>query len=98
MPGRVGFYALVGQSGARGVAAQHLTEPMPLNLSLAGYGTPTVIEALELRHTDLHAVNTQDQPDAVSPQPLAGVSVGPDHVSATLAPASWNMIRLGRTG
>ena len=77
---------------------RHLTEAMPLDVALKGYGTPHLLEALALCHADLQATNTREQPDRVSPQPLHGVSVGADRLQATLAPASWNMIRLGRAG
>ncbi|MEJ8847630.1 alpha-N-arabinofuranosidase [Variovorax rhizosphaerae] len=75
---------------------RHLEEPMPLDVALRGFGVPVLIEALELRHADLKAVNTKDQPDNVSPAPLAGVTLATDRVQATLAPASWNMIRISR--
>ena len=75
---------------------RHLSEPMPLELALPGFGTPTLIEALALRHDDLTATNTKEQPEQVSPQRLKGVKLAPDRARATLAPASWNMIRLGR--
>jgi alpha-L-arabinofuranosidase len=75
---------------------RHLEEAMPLDVALAGYGTPVLIEALQLRHGNLKATNTKEQPDRVSPKPLTDVTLGADRVKATLAPASWNMIRLGR--
>ena len=75
---------------------RHLEDAMPLEVALHGFGTLEVIEALQLRHDDLQAVNTRDQPDRVSPKPLKEVAAGADGVKATLAPASWNVIRLGR--
>ena len=81
---------------------------MPLEVALPGVGTPTLVEALALRHDDLTATNTREHPERVSPQRLKGVKLSADHVRATLAPAwwnmirlapaSWNMIRLGRAG
>ena len=76
---------------------RHLEEPMSLDVALAGYGTPVLIEALQLRHDDLSATNTQEHPDRVSPTPLKQVTLAADRVKATLGPASWNMIRLGRS-
>ena len=77
---------------------RNLQESMPLDVALPGFGMPTLIEALALRHDDLTATNTQEHPARVSPQRLKGVKLSAEHVSATLAPASWNMIRLGRAG
>jgi len=48
------------------------------------------------RHDDLNAVNTRDQPGKIAPAPLEGVSVNANRITATLAPASWNVIRLRR--
>ena len=45
---------------------------------------------------NLKATNTRDKPNRVSPVPLKEVTAGADLVQATLAPASWNMIRLAR--
>lgn len=75
---------------------RHLSEPMPLDITLRGFGTPVLIEALQLHHSDLRATNTKNRPDNVSPTALKDVSLAPDRMRATLAPASWNMIRLGR--
>ena len=75
---------------------RHLEAPLPLEVALGGFGTPVLIEALQLRHANLKATNTKAQPDRVVPKPLREVEVGVDRVNATLAPASWNMIRLGR--
>ena len=75
---------------------RHLVDAMPLEVALAGCGTPVLIEALQLRHDDLQATNTKAQPNRVYPTSLAGVTLGANQVQATLAPASWNMIRVGR--
>ena len=45
---------------------------------------------------DLKATNTRDKPNRISPVPLKEVTAGADRVQATLAPASWNRIRLAR--
>ena len=74
----------------------HLSEPMPLELALPGFGTPVLVEALQLRDDDLQATNTRDQPERVVPTKLKGLRMASDRVRGTLAPASWNMIRLDR--
>ena len=76
---------------------RHLKEAMPLDVALQGFGTPQVAQALQLHHADLDATNTQAAPNRVAPTPLPGITVGSDRMQATLAPASWNMIRLART-
>ena len=43
---------------------------------------------------DLQATNTKKNPERVKPAPLAGVAVAGHRLRATLAPASWNVIRL----
>jgi len=75
---------------------RHLREAMPLEVTLRGYGTPSLIDATQLRHSSLKAVNTKEQPDRVAPTALKGVDTTPDRVRATLAPASWNVIRFAR--
>ena len=73
---------------------RHLEQPMALQVALPGFAMPVPVEALQLRHANLKATNTRDKPNRVSPVPLKGVTAGTDRVQATLAPASWNMIRL----
>jgi hypothetical protein len=51
-------------------------------------------DAVELRG-ELEAVNTRDDPDRIRPAPLDGVAIQDSRLRATLAPASWNLIRLG---
>jgi alpha-N-arabinofuranosidase len=75
---------------------RHLEEAMPLDVALPGFGTPVLVQALQMRHADLQATNSKDQPHHVAPVVLSGVTVVADRLQATLAPASWNMIRLGR--
>jgi alpha-N-arabinofuranosidase len=71
-----------------------LDEPMPLDIVLSGFGALSLAEAQVLRHDDLQAVNTADEPDNVAPVALDGISVAGDRVATTLPAASWSMIRL----
>ena len=71
-----------------------LTEEMPLRVTAAGFSKPAVERALQLQDADLKAVNTKAQPDRVKPQTLDGVRVENAELLATLAPASWNVIRV----
>jgi alpha-N-arabinofuranosidase len=75
---------------------RHLQEPMPLEVSVQGYGSLAIAQAQQLQHHDLDAANTRDEPDKVAPAPLEGVKMDANRVHATLLPASWNVIRLSR--
>jgi alpha-N-arabinofuranosidase len=74
---------------------RHLSEPMPLTVTLNGFDTKSIRAARTLHHPDLNATNTRDAPDAVRPMTLNGASIAGDRLRTTLPPASWNVIRLG---
>ncbi len=74
---------------------RHLSEPMPLTVTLNGFDTKSIRAARTLHHPDLNATNTRDAPDAVRPMTLDGASIAGDRLRTTLPPASWNVIRLG---
>jgi alpha-N-arabinofuranosidase len=46
--------------------------------------------------TDLSACNTKSEPDKVAPTALEGIAIEGTRIRVTLAPASWNAIRLAR--
>jgi alpha-N-arabinofuranosidase len=71
-----------------------LEQPMALEVSLEGLGSPVIAGAQQLCDPDLDAANTRDEPERVKPQPLRDVAMSAGRLRATLAPASWNMIRL----
>jgi alpha-N-arabinofuranosidase len=71
-----------------------LDQALPLEVTAKGFAGLALEQALELRDDDLKAVNTEDDPERVRPAPLEGVTVAGAKLRATLAPASWNMIRL----
>ncbi|HSA80222.1 MAG TPA: alpha-N-arabinofuranosidase [Geminicoccaceae bacterium] len=85
-----------GTAGALTLFAlnRSLDEPMPLEVVARGFTGLAVTEALQMHHPDLSATNTRDQPDRIEPATLAGVAVDGALIRATLAPASWNVIRL----
>jgi len=74
---------------------RHLTEPMPLTVTLSGIPATSIRAARTRHHPNLNASNTRDAPDTVRPAPLDGVSIAGGTVRASLPPASWNVIRLG---
>ena len=73
---------------------RHLQEELPLDLCGRGFEGLELDQALELRDHDLQASNTRDAPERIKPEPLATVVVEGERLRATLAPASWNVIRL----
>ena len=73
---------------------RHLSEEMPLDVRARGFEGLEVIEALAMHDGDLEAVNTKETPDRIRPGKLDGVRIDRERVTATLAPASWNIIRL----
>ena len=76
---------------------RHLKEPMTVEIEARSFRSLIVAEALQLADGDLAAVNTKEDPDRVRPAPLDGVQVEGGRISATVQPASWNLISL-RTG
>jgi alpha-N-arabinofuranosidase len=71
-----------------------LDQRMALDASLAGFGPIRLVEAFELADGDLRATNTREQPDRIAPRPLRRVEVEGERLRATLAPASWNVVRV----
>jgi len=87
------------QSGAVTVFAvnRSLDEPLALTVELRALGELSVDEWLVVRHDDLKAANTKEAPDTVAPAAAEGAAVEGSTLTAELAPASWNVIRLTRT-
>ena len=83
------------QAGALTLFAlnRSLTEGLPLRVNAGGFSGLVVERALQLHDTDLKAVNTKAHPDRVKPSTLAGVWAEGNCLTATLLPASWNVIR-----
>ena len=77
---------------------RHLDEPMTLAVDARGFSGMAPSEAYTLQDDDLGAVNTKDRPDRVVPRTLAAIDIDGQTVSATLPPASWNVIRLNVGG
>ena len=71
-----------------------LTEEMPLRVHAGGFPRLAVEQALQLHDADLKAVNTRAHPDRVKPSALDGVRTEGNTLTATLQPASWNVIRV----
>ena len=67
---------------------------MQLEVRIGGFGDGQVIESSQLTHADLGAANTRERPDLVAPTPLAVDACDEGRLRVTLAPASWNVIRV----
>jgi len=67
-----------------------------MTVDLRGFGALAVADWTVLRHSDLHAVNTESAPDTVAPVKGAGAAVDEGRLTAVLEPASWNVLRLTR--
>jgi alpha-N-arabinofuranosidase len=68
-------------------------EQMSLRVRADGFGELEIDQALQLHDPDLSAVNSKAQPDRVRPTGLTNVRAQHGVLEATLAPASWNVIR-----
>jgi len=71
-----------------------LESEMALDVTARGFPGMELAGATTLHHANLKAVNTIAAPECVTPGPLGGVKVEGDRITATLPPASWNMIRM----
>ena len=72
---------------------RHLSEEQEISIELRGLGDrQRLLEASELFHPDMKAVNTKDAPDNVSPARNEEVRVDGHRLTARLRPGSWNVI------
>ena len=65
-----------------------------LDIELNGFGQFKVIEHIVLKHNDLKAVNTKENPYNVVPGSNGNATVEDGNVKASLTNLSWNVIRL----
>jgi alpha-L-arabinofuranosidase len=77
---------------------RHLEDELSLDVDARGFAGLAVGQALELHDADLQAINSKQAPERIKPAPLNSVGVEGSRLRATLAPASWNVIRLTATG
>ncbi len=74
-----------------------LENTLPLEVTLGGFEDYGLLEHVVLRHDDPKATNTRNRPNNVVPQRSASSQVDAGTVTASLAPLSWNVIRLQRS-
>ena len=73
-----------------------LKSRLPIEVDARAFPDYRVLEHIVLTHRDLKAINTQDNPANVVPASVHGVSMNDGILTAGLAPASWNVIRIGK--
>jgi alpha-N-arabinofuranosidase len=75
---------------------RHLQEPLRLDCDIRGFADYRVVEHIVLENSDLKAVNTAAEPDRVVPHTGGNAEVRDGIVQTSLAPKSWNVIRLAK--
>ena len=73
-----------------------LEQPMEMTIDIRSFEGLRLHDATTLHHADLKATNTMESPDNVSPQTLSKIETNGGTLTATLPPASWNVVRLVR--
>jgi alpha-N-arabinofuranosidase len=87
-----------GDAGLTMLMVNRAAEPLALEATLHGLGTPSVIEHLALADDDPEAANTAAEPDRVRPRTLSGARVEARVLRAELPARSWNVVRLQQAG
>ena len=70
------------------------TEENALRVDLSAFGPCEIIEHIVLENDDIDAINTYEDPDRVKPHANGNAQVCGNGIESTLAPYSWNMIRI----
>lgn len=73
-----------------------LKEDIALEADLRAFGELKVLEHIVLHHDDVKAVNTEENPDNVTPHAGNGGQLDGGHLNVVLPSLSWNVIRLGK--
>lgn len=78
------------------VLNRNLHNDTELEVDLSGFKAGEIIEWVELRNDDLKAVNTEYE-ETVKPVRKSSARLKDQTLSASLGPASWNMLRISLT-
>ncbi|MBA2550042.1 MAG: hypothetical protein H0V13_03075, partial [Nocardioidaceae bacterium] len=70
------------------------TETVQMDADVRSMPGLRLAAATTLTSDDPTTRNTEEQPDAVTPQPLREVSLAEGRLLAALPPVSWNVLRL----
>jgi alpha-N-arabinofuranosidase len=77
---------------------RHGGETLDVEIGLQGFGQAKILDCQAVESVDLEAVNTLNNPDAVTPKKATHTSVDGNALTARLRPHSYNMIRLAVGG
>jgi len=88
------------RSGAITIFAlnRHLEMKLHLTADFRGFGSLRVADWTILHHENLKTTNTQKNPEAVKPVRARGAHIRDGVLTATMPPASWNVMRLEPVG
>jgi alpha-N-arabinofuranosidase len=70
------------------------TEEVTLEIDSRALGQPSKAKATSIFDDDIHAANTLDDPERVTPKENTSVQVGEGKVTITLPPVSWTVLTL----
>lgn len=73
---------------------RNLDQSLQIDGDARAFANYRVAEHILLTHADLKAANSADQPDHVTPRPGGDAVLEGGRLTASLPPASWNVIRL----
>ncbi len=87
--------ATLGEDGSVTVFCvnRDMNEPIELSLDLRDFGALKADEHIVLHHDDVKAINTEDQPDTVSPAAGAPATGENGRFTVKIPALSWNVIR-----
>ncbi len=75
---------------------RNLDAPLRLEADARAFQGYRVLEHIAMTSDDLRAFNTRENPNRVTPAAVNNARLDDGQLSANLAPASWNVIRLGK--
>ena len=73
-----------------------LENPLNLQCKLGNFEGYQVLQHITLTHADVKATNTEENPNNVAPKNDGDASLTGGLLTTTLAPLSWNVIRLAK--
>lgn len=88
--------AVLGDDGNLTIFAvnRKLDEDVCLELDVRSFGKYTRLAQSVLHHEDLKTVNTEENPDNVSPIDMPAQKIDSEKIEIRLGKASWNVIRM----
>lgn len=73
---------------------RHGSEALEFDLGMERFGAPKSVEHTLIKHDDLEARNTRDNPDNVKPRRTEGAKLDGNAMTLTLPPYSYSMIKV----